>query len=166
MGILKTFYRWIWGPPKVKTIDELAEQCQTIYDFVNYAKHHFKSKERQTDKKNWPSPQKAFDLLQAANNSDITDSVNCDDYAVVIQYVLKAIGYPTDLVYVSDGDKAHAFCSFFYDGETRMIDNLLSISKVYKTVGDMCRAIYTRPKFACYMEISKDGFVKGNRIKL
>lgn len=166
MNFFQWLNRFFWGPPKVSTLDELVVACKTPEELLTYAKCHFSRKKRDRDALNWQIPAKAFSELQARDDDNITDSVDCDNFAVVFEYVLRAHGYKPSCVYIAKKGMAHAVCSYLVPGGIRYIDNFLRISQRYNDATEMCHDIFSNPVAAWYMVAMDSGYYKGTTIKL
>lgn len=167
MGFWENLKIAIFGEPKAKTIHELRTRNYTPRKLLDYGIKWFIPKDRKLDIENFNNPEKAFEQLQARDDENIKDAINCDDESVVYFYCLDG-RYYCSLVYVANSqkDEAHAFCMVNDNGTLYRLDNWHLALYPFWRVKDIIHDVYSKPKCAFYMRWNGSRFVKGEDIPL
>lgn len=154
--------------PKAHSLEDMAAICKTPEEVQYYAKEHFIPKKRDKDVIGFTAASVALANLQAPDDSRISDSIDCDDDAVVKYWVLCRNGYDARLIEVQTLLSGHAIVAYRTAKGWTYIDNHYRIPMYFATIPALIKDVYYYPKYA-YVRVWNDKtncFVRGERIEL
>lgn len=153
MGFWEGLKIAIFGLPRANTIQELRDRDYTPQQLKDYAITHWTYKRDGSIREDWLPPDVAFSRLQKEGD-------DCDGWAVVFWYVLSK-RYLAKLIYVTNGEEAHAACIYQESGKWFYLDNIRRVLYPFKLISDLISDIYSNATYCRYYDWKKDKFVPG-----